>query len=178
MSEKRLTALASYQQLPPKLQSVLKLALLHRVPGPQAVSLLNLPNPARTWESERAQRVVAQYGGADPETDYLAALEAMREPPVEPAIPIPIEQIQSKVEAALLRHVWNGSGLLRNPTGNADLDAHFNEEEIQAQLARAGVRDPLSRQRAIEEYRQAEIDAQTELQQRLAQERYEEFMSH
>ncbi len=84
MSEKRLSALTSYQQLPPRLQSMLKLALLHRIPGPKAAALLNLPNPSRTWESGRVQRVLAEYGGAVEPVDYVELLDEIRRP-IEPA---------------------------------------------------------------------------------------------
>ncbi len=78
MSEDRLVHLASYRQLPPKLQSVVKLALLHGIAGSKAVALLNLPNPRRTWESERVQAVVAAYGNPDTVEDWVARLEAVK----------------------------------------------------------------------------------------------------
>jgi hypothetical protein len=76
---RKLVALSSYQQLPPELRAVVKLALLYGIHGPEAVSLMDLPNPTRTWESDRVQRVVTAYGTADIVDDYVARLEAARE---------------------------------------------------------------------------------------------------
>jgi hypothetical protein len=95
MSEDRLVHLASYLQLPPKLQSVVKLALLHGIPGPKAVALLNLPNPTRTWESERVQAVVAAYGNPDLEADWVRRLESVQIPQSPPALE-PVASIPKK----------------------------------------------------------------------------------
>jgi hypothetical protein len=93
-----------------------------------------------------------------------------------------VSEVRPKIEDVLLKYVWNATGPQRYSTGNADLDRHFDEQEFQSQLERAG--DPnslkllreMQKQDEIDSYRQAEIDKETERQKAAAQERYDRIV--
>jgi hypothetical protein len=73
-----------------------------------------------------------------------------------------VAEVRPKIEAVLLKYVWNGSGPQRNSTGNTELDRHFDTQDFQAQLARAGDDKSLEllrsiiRSDAVDDYKQAE----------------------
>lgn len=86
MSKERLTALKSYRRLPSELQTLLRLALLRGLDGPETAADLGLSNPARVWESDRVQAVVKDYQN---DIDALIADEpvtAVKPPTPEPLL--------------------------------------------------------------------------------------------
>src|SRR6266496_4799237 len=84
--KKRLCALSSYQQLPEGWRPLVKMILLAGMQPEEAAALLELPNPRRTLESAKVQRVLTDYR-ADPASneDWVSRLESVKsETPGQP----------------------------------------------------------------------------------------------
>lgn len=100
-------------------------------------------------------------GAADEWNNYASELER-----ISPS------EVQSKIESALLRFVYN------KPTETTALSPNNQELrdlEMDGAFARAGMVDPSLRSRAVESYRQREIAEHEAAENRRQQQWYEEF---